>query len=154
MPSLYVDTDELLAGPFYAFGLLLVSLPMLDFGTSIVPVHLTNLQWRFATIGLLSNFLMTPMMGISLMVAVAAVRGHRGVQRTIAIVNSFLVLLLISLLALFALDAIQLNASVPGEQAAEFHSAAYKALIKHIAGLIVLALLAVAGWRVSSQRAG
>ncbi|MFN8572214.1 MAG: hypothetical protein U0132_09160 [Gemmatimonadaceae bacterium] len=154
MPSLYVDTDELLAGPLYAFGLLLIALPMLDFGSSIVPVHATNLQWRFATLGLLSNFLMTPMMGLCLMVVVAAVRGHRGVQRSLAIVNTLLVLMLVAALALFALDAVQLNGSVPADQAETFHSAAYKAVVKHVAALIVLALLAVAGWRVSSQHAG
>ncbi|MFN8581720.1 MAG: hypothetical protein U0163_12180 [Gemmatimonadaceae bacterium] len=152
MPKHYVDTDELLAGPFYAFGLLLIGLPMMDFATSIVPVHFANLQWRFATLGLLSNFLMTPMLGLGVMIVTAAVREHRGTMRFFSIVSGVIALSLIGMLVLFSLDAIQLNASMPADQVASFRSAAAKAVAKHAAGIIVLAWMSVATWQVASQR--
>lgn len=152
MPRHYVDTDELLAGPFYAFGLLLIGLPMMDFATSIVPVHFANLQWRFATLGLLSNFLMTPMLGLGVMIVTAAVREHRGVMRFLSILTGLTALSLVGMLVLFALDAIQLNASMPAEQVATFRSAAAKAVAKHGAGFFVLAWMSIAGWQVASQR--
>ena len=150
MAPLYVDADEVLSAPLYAFGGLLIALPMLDFVTSVLPVSFGSIQWRFATLGLLSNFLMTPLLGMVAMIVVAAVREHLVFQRILAIINSLLTLLLIALLVLFVLDIVQLNASIPPEGLKNFQNAAFKAIVKHTTTILVLAWLAAAGWRVSS----
>ncbi|MBV6521718.1 MAG: hypothetical protein MNPFHGCM_01862 [Gemmatimonadaceae bacterium] len=152
MAHIYVDADEALSAPFYAFGLLLIGHPLLDFVTSVLPVSPTNIQWRFATVGLLSNFLMTPMLGLGIMIVVAAVREHLVFQRVLAIVNTVAALVLIAFVALFVLDIVQLNASIQPEGLKEFQSAAFKAVLKHISAIIVLCLFAAAGWRVSSWK--
>jgi hypothetical protein len=152
MPPLYVDVDEILSAPFYAFGVLLIGLPLLDFFTSVIPVSPSNIQWRFATVGLLSNFLMTPLLGIGMLIVVAAVRDHLVFQRVLATINGGLALLLIALLIFFVLDVVQLNATIPPEGLKNFQNAAFKAMVKHAASILVLSWLASAGWRVSAWR--
>ena len=152
MAPLYVDADEVLSVPFYAFGILLIGLPLLDFFTSVFPMSFTNIQWRFATIGLLSNFLMTPLLGMGVMIVVAAIREHLVFQRVLATVNGFVALVLIALLVLFALDIVQLNATIPQDGLKSFQNAAFKAIVKHATTILVLTWLASAGWRVSSWR--
>lgn len=151
MTPQFVDSDDALAGPFYGLGVLLMLVPLLDFVTSVLPLHVINLQWRFATIGLFSNFLLTPLLGMGLLITVAAVREHYRVQRLLAIANSCFALLVVGLLVLFSLDIVQLNASVPPERASEFHMAAFKAVAKYVLGWMVVVSLAVAGWRISSS---
>jgi len=152
MAPFYVDADEVLSAPFYAFGALLIGHPALDFITSILPFSFSNIHWRFATIGLLSNFLMTPMLGMAVMIVVAAIREHMVFQRVLAIINSVAALLLIAFLVLFVLDVVQLNAMIPPDGLKSFQNAAFKAIVKHTTGILVLSWIAAAGWRISSWR--
>lgn len=153
MPPLYVDADEVLSAPLYAFAGLLIGLPLVDFVTSVLPVSVSNIQWRFATVGLLSNFLMTPMIGMGILIVVAAVREHLVFQRLLATTNGLIVLLLTAVLVFFALDIVQLNAMIPPEGLKSFQNAAFKAIVKYLASILVLTWLTAAGWRVSSWRA-
>jgi hypothetical protein len=152
MAHLYVDTDEVLAAPFYAFGMLLIGLPLLDFVTSVLPPSFSNIQWRFTTVGLLSNFLMTPLLGMGIMIVVAAIREHFVFQRVLATINGIAAVLLIALLVLFVLDIVQLTGSIPPDGLKIFQNAAFKAIVKHTMTILVLTWLATAGWRISSWR--
>lgn len=150
MAPLYVDVDEVLAGPFYAFGALLIALPSLDFVTSVLPLNPSDIQWRFATFGLLSNFLLTPLLGVVILIAVAAIRQHLVFQRILATVNGLVALLLACLIVLFVLDIVQLNATISPNGLKNFQNAAFKAIVKHVTAIPVLLSMAIAGWRASA----
>lgn len=152
MVTLYVDTDEVLAAPFYAFGMLLVGLPLLDFVTSVLPVFFVNTQWRYTTVGLFSNFLLTPLLGVGVMIAVAGIREHLVFQRVLATINGIVAVLLIALLVRFVLDIVTLTATIPPDGLKSFQNAAFKAIVKLAMTILVLTWLSTAGWRISSWR--
>ena len=56
----------------YFLALLLVGVPLLDWGRGIFPAAIGESTWRFAVTQLLSNFLVTPAVGLALAVGLAA----------------------------------------------------------------------------------
>lgn len=154
MNSRYADPEGALAAPFYAFAVLLVATPTIDFVTSIFPMQLRSPQWRFASAGLLSGYLLTPMLGIAIAMTVSAIRGQAGVQRFLSVVNLLLALLLLVLLVSFVLDVMQLNGVVPADGIRAFHAAAAKAVFKYATSILVLIVFAVRGWKLASWTGG
>jgi hypothetical protein len=147
------DVSSFLSGPLYLIAAFLVVVPAVDFVGQIAPMQFGNVEWRFASIGLLSGFLLTPLLGIVIATLVAASRKHVFVQRLVAILNAVFAVSLLAALALFALDTLQLGSVVPQDQAGAFKSAATKAFVKHVAAMITLAWLARAGLRVAQFQA-
>lgn len=135
-----------LAGPVYAMAAILVTISFLDFLQSVSGFQPGSIQWRFATVGLLSSYLVMPMLGSVMIIVVAAVNEHRLVQRVIGIVNLVAALALLVLLFGFGLDVLQLRNSVPSENVDAFTAASVRAAAKH--GLAVVGL-AYLGWRAA-----
>ncbi|HEX7122904.1 MAG TPA: hypothetical protein VF178_11080 [Gemmatimonadaceae bacterium] len=133
-----------LAGPVYAMAAILVTISILDFLQSVSGFQPGSIQWRFATVGLLSSYLVMPMLGSLITIVVAAVNEHRAVQRIMGIVNVVAAVALLVLLMGFALDVLQLRNSVPSENVDAFTAASLRAGAKH--GLAVIGL-AYLGWR-------
>ena len=81
MTSRSFENAESLVAPLYFIAALLIATPLMDFATSVVPLRPGSLEWRFASVGLLSGFLLTPLLGLVIALAVAAyaddVRGRR-----------------------------------------------------------------------------
>lgn len=143
------DGAEALIAPAYLLAVLLVATPIMDFVTSIVPLRLGDIEWRFASVGLLSGFLLTPLLGIALAIGAAHLGGHLRFQRLLAVVNLVVAVSCIGLLVFFVLDIFQLKAAVQPEAAQAFESAALKAVIKHVSFALTLGFLGWRGIRVS-----
>jgi hypothetical protein len=129
--------------------MLFVVLPALDFVTNVWPLHVGDLQWRYGTVGLLSGFLLTPLLGVLLATLVAAVLRHALLQRLLAVLDLVAAALLLLGCALFLLDALQYRGNVPAEAKATFDVGTGKALLKHFTGAGVLAWLGVVGWKAA-----
>lgn len=140
---------EALTVPLYFVAFLLVATPVMDFATSIVPVRVDDIEWRFASVGLLSGFLLTPLLGIILAMAVANVAVHWRFQRVMALLNLTVTAVFGILLILFLLDIFQLKNAVQPDAAEAFSSAATKAVIKHVSFVIALGVLGWSGFRMS-----
>ncbi len=143
MNGKHYDADALIA-PLYLLAVLLVATPAMDFVTSIVPLRFADIEWRFASVGLLSGFLLTPLLGIGLAMGVAAYASHQRFQRVLGIVNLLIAALFVALLLFFLLDIFQLRNVVQAEAKGAFESAASKAVVKHITFVIAMAFM---GWR-------
>lgn len=135
---------EALVAPLYLVAFLLVATPAMDFATSIVPIRAGSMEWRFASVGLLSGFLLTPLLGMALAMGVAQFAGHPRVLRTLAILNLLVGITLLVVLVFFLLDVVQLQGGVQEEAKPAFATAALKALVKHATFIAALAFLA---WR-------
>ena len=93
----------------YAVAALLVVISLLDFAGAIWPFLPGDAGWRYGAIGLLSGFLVTPLVGVVLAVLVAVEQRHFAVLKVLGILALAVgVLLLVSIVA-FALDAIQVR---------------------------------------------
>lgn len=143
------DGPEALAAPLYFLALLLTATPVMDFVSSVVPMRLADIEWRFASVGLLSGFLLTPLLGIALAMGVAHFAGHQRFQRVMAIVNLALAVLFFLLLLAFILDVLQLNSAVQEEAQEAFASASLKAALKHLSFVIALGFFGWRGFRMS-----
>jgi hypothetical protein len=127
---------------------ILVAMAAIDFVQSVGGLHPGNIQWRFATGGLLSSFLTTPLLGVALAVVVAAVRGHQRVLRALAFTALLATLCLVLAAAAFVLDVLQLRPSVPADARQAFVAASIRVLLKLGIGALGLAWLGVRGLRV------
>jgi chromate transport protein ChrA len=149
MSSRQLQGPEALVAPLYLVAILLVATPIMDFATSIIPLRPSDIEWRFASVGLLSGFLLTPLLGIALAMGVAQLAEHQRFQRVLAIVNLVATVLFAALLLFFLLDIFQLKSAVQPEAADAFGSAATKAVIKHCSFIVALGVLGWSGFRMS-----
>lgn len=139
-----------MAGPLYAVALLLILLPVTDFVSNVWPLQPGDFRWRFGMVGLLSGFLLTPMLGIALAATVAAIAEEMQMLRLVSVVAAAGALMLVVLVALFALDVIQLRPEVPMERRGPFDFANVRAVVKHLLAAGTLGWTALVGWRCAS----
>lgn len=142
--STRLDPEEALAAPLYVVALVLILIPAVDFLLSVPAPQPSSVQWRFAAVGLLSGYMLTPILGLSLALVISAVGKQVAMQRALVITCLTLALVLFGLCAAFMLDVIQLRASVPVDGRPAFESAWSRAIIKHLLSAVTLAYL---GWR-------
>jgi hypothetical protein len=121
-----------LAWPTYLAGGLMVALSLMDLVTSIWPLQIGEVQWRYGAWGLLSGFTLTPLLGAFMLAAAAALLGHARVLRALwwAYLATAIMLGLGS--ALFVLDVLQVRGSVAEGERARFDVGVAKALLKHV----------------------
>lgn len=149
MTSRPFDSAEPLVGPIYLIAALLVLTPVMDFATSVLPLRVDNIEWRFATVGLLSGFLLTPLLGLAIAYAVASWADHAAVLRILGILSLVVTGLFVVLLVFFGLDIVQLRSAVQDQARPQFQAAAAKAVVKHVCFIIALGWLGFRGLRAA-----
>lgn len=149
MSSRSSDVLEPLLAPLYFIAMLLIATPAMDFATSVLPLRVASIEWRFATVGLLSGFLLTPLLGVVIAISLAAYAEHLRFLRVLSIANGVVALLLVVLMVFFALDIVQLRSVVQAQAKEAFQGAALKAVIKYLACILAMAWLSVRGMRAS-----
>ena len=144
------DLAPYLTGPAYAVGLLFVLMPVVDTLAQTWPAALGEPAWRYGTVGLGANYLISVLFGMLLMCLVAGLRQHRRTLRVLAIVNGVVALVLLLAAIGFPLDALQVRMGVPRDNPRTmwlFNAGAAKAELKYLLSIAVLGWLAVASWR-------
>jgi hypothetical protein len=147
-----LDPDEALAGPLYAVAALLIVIPAADFILSVPPPELSNVQWRFAAVGLLSGHMLTPVLGLAMALVIAAYLQHYSVQRWLVAVCLSGATLLIALSLGFMLDMLQLRGSLPYDRLPAFSSAWKRAIVKYALTAGALAYMGVRAMRMIPAR--
>ena len=142
-----------LAGPAYCVAALLVVTPLGDFASGVWPWRATALDWRFASSGLLSGFLLTPLLGALIAISVAAARGSSRLLRLFGIVTLGAGAICAVVLMGFMLDAVQLRSSIPAEQRRSFMDASVKAFLKYVMASAASCWLGVRAYRLGSWTA-
>ena len=140
-----------IVGALYFVAFLLVVTPLMDLVANVYPLSPGDFRWRYGAGGLLSGFLMTPLLGATLGIAAAAVREHRLALRVQGILAVVAAVLLLVVAALFALDALQLRREAAADIASQFDIAILKAELKHGSVIIALLWLGVAAIRSSGR---
>lgn len=121
----------------YAVAALLVLVSALDFAAAIWPFVPTDAGWRYGAIGLLSGFLVTPLVGVALVALVAVEQRHTTVLRVLGFLALAVGAALMVNVVAFALDAIQVrrDAATP-ELGRLTELSAVKAALKLVAGTV------------------
>lgn len=137
------------AGPVYLIAALLVGFSLLDYFATIWPVNPSEISWRYGSVGILTGFALTPLLGLLLATGAATLSGHRVVLRAIGILGIIVGVLFVLLLLGFTLDVLQIRRDTPAEGRPLFDLGAIKAVVKHLGVALAWAWLGLRGWRQS-----
>jgi hypothetical protein len=144
------DLAPYLTGPAYAVGLLFVLMPVVDTFAQMWPPALGEPAWRYGTVGIGANYLISALFGMLLICLVAGLRQHRQTLRMLAIVNGVVAVVLLLAAIGFALDVLQVRMGVPKDNPRTmslFNTGAAKAELKYLLSVAVFGWLGVASWR-------
>jgi hypothetical protein len=144
------DAARYLTGPAYGIAALFVLLPIIDTLAQVWPVALGNPAWRYGTIGLGANYLISVLFGMLGLCLLAALGSHRRTLRALTILSGVAALLLLIAALAFLLDALQLRGTVPRDNPRTlwmFDAGAAKAAFKYLVSAAVFGWLALATWR-------
>lgn len=103
------ETASRYAKALYGVTLLLVLVPLADVAIRSMTGEFGSLQWRFGLVGILFGNLGTVVLGLGLAGLIAALVGNRGTLRGVGFFAILLAVVLVALMALFALDALQMR---------------------------------------------
>ena len=106
------------------------------------PFHPFAPEWRFAAIGLLSNAIMLPAIGVLIAVATAMTNEDDVTQKGLRFIAWAAVAVILISTAMFLLDAAQTRALVRAELQSSFLVAAATAVLKMLFGALTFAMLA------------
>jgi hypothetical protein len=146
------DPASFLTGPAYAIAGMFVLFPIVDVLASVWPVLLGNPQWRYGSVGVGANYLLSGVFGLIALAAIAALRGHSGVLKVLTFLSAIGAILLVVGALGFVLDVLQLRTSVPRDNPRTlwmFDIGAAKASLKYLLAAIVLLWLALAARRAA-----
>jgi hypothetical protein len=124
----------------------------LDFGANVWPWQPGSIQWRFGAVGLFAGPLASLVLGMFLLMAGAWTLKHRRIQRTLAILSGILVVLLLLTMAGFALDAVQMRASVREQSQGPLSSVVVQAAVKYLIIMLALTALSWLAWPTSRKK--
>jgi hypothetical protein len=144
------DTEQLsttLVGAFYCVAILLPCLSAFDYLVTIWPMQPSEPRWRFGAMGLLSGFILTPLLGAALAIVVANSRRHFAALRAIGVVCLVLAAILCVAWAGFGLDAIELRKGAVPDARRGGDLGAVKAILKLGAAIGAAAWLGVGALR-------
>jgi hypothetical protein len=140
--------------PGYSVGALLVLTPVLDNAISVWPLRLGEVAWRFGAVGLFSRTLVSPLLGLLLLLAVSLLAEHRVFTRIIAIISLVAAAKTVIVLGLFALDAVEMRAQIDAGALRAFDLATVSAAFRYVLFLVVTLVFAASAWEASKRSLG
>src|SRR6185436_12992045 len=128
-------------------ALALMVIPPFDALMQVLPLKPGDARWRFGTIGLMSNALMIPIVGLLIVFVGAALFEHRKLQRILGFASLILAVFILVALGLFVLDALQVKSSVTPAAQLAFKVASGTAMMKALLGIATLGAFGFAALR-------
>lgn len=138
----------------YVLAILLILFPLMDLAANIWPWKLGEVGWRYGSYGILSGYFMTPLMGLMLAMGVAVALEHMRVARVVAAVSWLVALAFFASTVVYALDALQVHATVPAQAQTQFGIGTIKAVVKNVISAFVLVWMGWVGFQAARQKGG
>lgn len=123
----------------YAGAFLMFTIPFVQTGFQLLPLQLSNIQWRFGAASVLSSALLMPFLGLSLLVLMARGLENRALAWCTGGLSATFALGLMGSLGLFLLDAQQLKAIVSTQMSTAFTNTTIR--VGLVTGLFLLGFL-------------
>jgi Zn-dependent protease with chaperone function len=120
------------AWAMYFLGAMLILIPLLDTAAGIFPPQPNRGFWRYGSAGVLSRGLLDPALGVVIVSVTAVAMGHERLRKTILVVLVLAMVALIAGLGVFALDALQVRASVTQQMRVGFVVATGLAMLRYL----------------------
>lgn len=144
------DLSPFAPAVYFILGLLIL-VPLLDYLLNVWPVQPGELGWRYGAVGLLGQYLHTPLLGLMLLSLFAWRLKHLRTLRLVAVAGLVVSIVLVLALIGFSLDALQLRMGVDDDARQVFHIGVVRALAKLSTGAVAFGLLGLAGLRAARR---
>ena len=133
--------------PVYFVALLLIFIPISEVVLAAWPLRIGEVTWRYGAFGMIGQGVMTPLLGLLMVLWTAVALQQRWLVKTLTVLCYVGAVIFAGMIALFALDTLQMRAAVADEVRRAFDLATIAAFGKHIAGMVGTALLGTAAYR-------
>ncbi len=127
----------------------LILAPLAETLAALWPFHAGGAGWRYGATGLVSQSLMTPLLGLLIAVSLAVYCHHWVAARLLAVFSAVGGVAALIAIPLFTLDALQMRGQVPVEQSTSmgaFNAATVSALLMMAATVAITFALARGAW--------
>src|SRR5215218_8356649 len=135
-----MDTTKALARPGYLISFLLVLTPLFDGLMTVLPPRFGDERWRFGALGTVSNYLLIPILGILLAMAITVLADHRRVRRILGWLCAILAIVVAAALIFFTLDFFQARAMIRPQIKTAMEVASTTAMVKLVFAALALTL--------------
>lgn len=142
------------AAALYCAAAFMVIAPFLYESQRILPLQLSDLDWRFGAEGFLLTALTTPLLGIALALLVAWGRRAPGALRVVSVVSILFALVFALLLAVFLSDLGATLPGVPVQVLPVVKATAGRTVAGASLAVITALLLGIGGWRSAASASG
>lgn len=133
----------------YPLGVVVALVPLVQVVTKVWPLKPGALNWRFGAIGLGIDSLLPVLLGMGIILAVAAALDHGAVVRACAVLSLAGFVLLAAALVVFGLDYVQLRATVPVAPRHALDVVTMRSAILAVLTEVVAASFGIGGWRAT-----
>lgn len=134
----------------YLVAVLLILVPVSEHVGQVLPFRFGNPTWRFGAAGLFSGSLPGTLLGIALMLVLAAALKQRRTMRVLGAVSMVLALALLVVLVMFGLDFLQVRAGVNPRVKPPLDRTVIRALLVIGFSTVTAAIVGIAAWRSSA----
>ena len=135
------DVSPWLIRGIYLFGIALILHAVIDLSTTVWPLRVTEMLWRYGFLGLGAAYLQTPTLGLLLIAGTALWQGDLGLARGVGAVLMVSAVVLMLAVAIFMLDVVQVRQLRAAEgQAAVLYGGLLQA-VKYVLASIILAAI-------------
>jgi hypothetical protein len=141
-----------IAWPAYLVSIALFLLPLADVSTTLYPWRLFEPRWRFGAVGLVSNALLLPIVGLLIAFVTTALLDHRIVRRVLGVLSFLGSALCLVALVIFALDALQTRAVVREDMQQSFNVASIAAGVKTLFAGVTFFVIGLSAFRMGRGR--
>ena len=135
------DVSPWLIRGIYLFGIALILHAVIDVSTTVWPLRVTEMLWRYGFLGLGAAYLQTPTLGLLLIAGTALWQGDLGLARGVGAVLMVGAVVLMLAVAIFMLDVVQVRQLRAAEgQAVVLYGGLLQA-VKYVLASIILAAI-------------
>jgi hypothetical protein len=138
-------------GGLYLLAALLVVIGVADVLSTVWPLRIGDVVWRYGAAGLLAGYLTGPLLGVALAMTLATWLQHRRVLIALSGMEIVVAVLLVAVMGLFALDVTQVRAMRPEVSQRAVLVGGLLQEIKYVLAILALLAMGLGGLRLSKR---
>jgi hypothetical protein len=124
----------------------MILIPTIDSLAPTLPLRLTDARWRWSVVGQFSNVMLVPLVGFLIAMAVAHYTSAPRIKRVLGIICALVALVIAIMSVFFLMDYFKVRPLANPNAQHAMGVASSVAFIKNVLSIIVLGLLARAGF--------
>jgi len=133
----------------YLIAAMMIVLPLVDVIARTTPYRIHSPAWRLELVNLASNSVGTGILGLLLMLGIAAASGDRGVAFFAAGLSGVATVGWVGLTGVFALDALEMRGQPDANATNQYDAVTIWLAIRVLIAIVMLLALAVSGFRAA-----